>query len=190
MAKKESSFLNMVFTLIIICGVAALALGAVFNLTYKPIEKAKKLKQELAIKNVVPEFEIIKTFKVKPDDGEDSLIINNTFKNGNYIGTAIETYTDKGFGGRVKLMVGFLPDGSINNIAVLELNETPGLGSKMTEEKFKGQFKNKNPKDFKLIVKKDNGDVDAITAATISSRAFCDAVQRAYNAFIKLGGNE
>ena len=87
-------------------------------------------------------------------------------------------------------MVGFLPNGCIYNIEVLELKETPGLGTKMTEEKFKGQFKNKNPKNFKLIVKKDNGDVDAITAATISSRAFCDAVQRAYNAFVKFGGNE
>ncbi|MCD6112219.1 MAG: RnfABCDGE type electron transport complex subunit G [Bacteroidales bacterium] len=190
MAKIESNFKNMVLTLLIICGVAALALGAIYNLTKKPIEKSKLLKQELAIKNVVPEFEIIKTFKYKPDDGEDSLIINNTYKNSNYVGTAIETYTDKGFGGRVKLMVGFLPNGCIYNIEVLELKETPGLGTKMTEEKFKGQFKNKNPKNFKLIVKKDNGDVDAITAATISSRAFCDAVQRAYNAFVKFGGNE
>lgn len=190
MAKKESSFINMVFTLLIICGVAAIALGGIYNLTKEPIEKSKLLKQELAIKEVVPEFDIVKTFKVKPDDGVDSLIINNVYKNSNYIGTAIETYTDKGFGGRVKLMVGFLPDGSIKNIAVLELNETPGLGSNMTDEKFKGQFRNKNPKDFKLIVKKDNGDVDAITAATISSRAFCDAVQRAYNAFVKLGGNK
>ena len=55
----------------------------------------------------------------------------------------------------------------------------------MAEPEFKDQFTNKNPADFRLSVKKDGGPVDAITAATISSRAFCDAVQRAYNTLQK-----
>jgi electron transport complex protein RnfG len=84
-------------------------------------------------------------------------------------------------------MIGILPDGTINDISVLEQKETPGLGDKMQKSKsnFSLQFKNKNPASFKLKVKKDGGEVDAITAATIRSRAFCDAVNRAYNAYMK-----
>jgi electron transport complex protein RnfG len=83
-------------------------------------------------------------------------------------------------------MVGFSPDGTIRNTAVLEHKETPGLGDKMETEKsdFPDQFKGENPADFGLSVTKDGGDVDAITAATISSRAFCDAVDRAYKTFM------
>ena len=70
-----------------------------------------------------------------------------------------------------------------SEISVVDQKETPGLGTKITEEKFKSQFMGKNPSTFKLKVKKDGGDVDAITAATISSRAVCDAIERAYKAF-------
>jgi Na+-translocating ferredoxin:NAD+ oxidoreductase subunit G len=86
------------------------------------------------------------------------------------------------------LMVGLLPDGSINNISVIQQNETPGLGTKMKEPKFKDQFNKKNPSEFKFKVKKDGGHVDAITAATISSRAFCDAVDRARRNYQMKGG--
>ena len=97
------------------------------------------------------------------------------------VGTAVGTYSNKGYDAtQIQLMVGFLPDGSIRNISVIQQKETPGLGTKMKEPKFKDQFNKKNPAEFKLKVKKDGGQVDAITAATISSRAFCDAVDRAY----------
>jgi electron transport complex protein RnfG len=84
-------------------------------------------------------------------------------------------------------MAGFNTDGSVYNITVLQHQETPGLGSKMDEPTFKDQFKNINPTKIILKVKKDGGQIDAITAATISSRAFCDAVQRAYNTLEKGG---
>jgi Na+-translocating ferredoxin:NAD+ oxidoreductase subunit G len=108
------------------------------------------------------------------------------------VGTAVETFTKKGFSGEIKLMVGFTPEGEIVGIRVLEHKETPGLGDKMEVEKsdFHVQFQGKNPADFKLIVKKDGGNVDAITATTISSRAYCDAVQRAYDAFNKKSKKE
>jgi len=99
------------------------------------------------------------------------------------VGTAVQTYTNKGFSGHISIMVGFKADGVINDIAVLEHKETPGLGTKMTEPKFKDQFKNLNIAQLpekKVKVKKDQGTIEAITAATISSRAFCDAVQRAW----------
>jgi len=190
MAKTESNLKNMILTLLVITVVASFALGSIYNLTKGPIEQSKRLKKELAIKKVVPEFDSIMTCKVKPEDGTDSLVFNKVYKNNELVGTAIETYTDKGFGGRIRLMAGFLPDGTIKNIEVLELKETPGLGTKMVEPKFKDQFNDKNPDSFKLVVKKDGGDVDAITAATISSWAFCDAVQRAYNTLKKQGENK
>ena len=192
MAKKESSFINMVLTLLVVTAVAALALGGVYTVTKGPIAVAKRKKVEKAIKQVVPGFDtIVAEYKVLPETGKDSLTFFKAVdNNGDPLGTAIKTYTDKGFSGRFWIMVGFDPQGTINNIAVLEHKETPGLGDKMEKKKsynkktgksWSDQFNGRNPKDFILKVKKDGGDVDAITAATISSRAFCDAVQRAYD---------
>ena len=69
----------------------------------------------------------------------------------------------------------------------MQHKETPGLGDKTDSKKsnWNKQFREKDPSKFSLVVSKDGGDVDAITAATISSRAYCDAVQRAYDVFIE-----
>jgi electron transport complex protein RnfG len=197
MAQKESNIINMVLTLFLVTATAALALGFVYNATKGPIAEAKQQKLETAIGKVLPEFDKLEPkegIMVKPEDGTDSLTFYVAYKGGERVGTAVRTYTDKGFSGRFWIMVGFLPDGTINNTAVLEHKETPGLGDKMEAEKgdFPKQFMGKNPESYALQVTKDGGDVDAITAATISSRAFCDAAQRAYNAFMnkKEGGTE
>ncbi len=189
-SKKESNFVNMVLALVFVSVVAALALGSVYVLTKKPIALAQKRKQEAAIKAVLPAFNQVKGIKVPDADGADSLLFSVATKAGKLVGIAVNTYTDKGFGGRIEAMIGFLPNGTIYNTSILELKETPGLGTKLQKSKsdFPDQFKGKNPKTFRLKVKKDGGDVDAITAATISSRAFCDAVQRAYDTFQKEKG--
>lgn len=180
-AKKESSFFNMVSTLLLITAIAALSLGAVFNLTKEPIALARKAKQEAAIKSVLPAFGELKITKVKSALEDDSLQFNQAYVDGQLVGTAINTFTNKGFGGNIKLMVGLLPDGTINNISVLEHKETPGLGDKMQKNKsvWSEQFNGKKSETFKLDVTKDGGQIDAITAATISSRAYVDAVKRA-----------
>ena len=116
----------------------------------------------------------------RPTADGDSLDIYPAKKDSVLVGYAVNTNTKKGFSGNISLMAGFKPDGTIVNITVLEQKETPGLGTKMTEPLFKDQFTDKNPSSFTLKVKKDGGQIDAITAATISSRAFCDAIQRAY----------
>ena len=119
--------------------------------------------------------------KCKPPDGGE-LEFYPARKNGATVGTAVKTYTNNGFGGKVWLMVGFNPDGTIANYSVLEHKETPGLGSKMDQwftQTGKGSVIGKHPGTTGLKVSKDGGDVDAITAATISSRAFLDAVNRA-----------
>lgn len=182
MAKKESNFKNMTIALLTITVVAGLALSVVYSVTKEPIAASQKAKINNAIKKVIPEFETISDTVMMPSEGKDSIHVHRLMKGAKSSGNAIETYTDKGFAGRFSLMVGFNPDGSIANIEVLEHKETPGLGTKMALPAFKDQFKGLKISDLpdgKLKVKKDGGTVDAITAATISSRAFCDAVNRA-----------
>jgi electron transport complex protein RnfG len=189
MAKIESTFKNMALALTLIAIVSSACLGFIYELTKKPIEMAALNKKLEAIKQVVPEF------SNNPDDemfmlptGEgDSLEVYPARKDDMVVGYAVNTYTSRGFAGNISLMAGFKPDGTIIDISVLDQKETPGLGTKMTEPEFKDQFKSKNPAEFELKVTKDGGSVDAITAATISSRAFCDAVQRAYNTLEKGG---
>ena len=183
MAKRESTFKNMTIALFVITAVAGLAMAAVYSVTKEPIAMAQKVKINNAIKMVIPEFETIADTVLMPEDGKDSIRIHRLLKGAENSGMAVETYTDKGFSGRFSLMVGFQPDGSISNIEVLEHKETPGLGTKMALPAFKDQFKGLKMADLpgeKLKVKKDGGTVDAITAATISSRAFCDGVNRAW----------
>ncbi len=189
-SKRESSFINMVITLFLVAAVAALALGGVYTVTKEPIAIAKQKKLEAAIKSVLPDFDTIKEAKFIDPEGKDSLTFYYAYKDSLQIGAAIKTYTMEGFSGKIELMVGLLEDGTINNTAVLAHKETPGLGDKMDVSKsdFPLQFKGKNPADFKLYVTKDGGNVDAITAATISSRAFCDAVERAFITFEKEKG--
>lgn len=187
MAKTESTFRNMLLSLTLISLAASACLGFVYEFTKGPIELSNLNKKLTAIKQVVPEFNNNpndEMFKLPTGDG-DSLEIYPAKKDSAVVGYAINTYTKNGFSGNISLMAGFRPDGTIINITVLEHKETPGLGTKMTEPKFKDQFNDKNPDRFKMKVKKDGGEVDAITAATISSRAFCDAVQRAYNTLQK-----
>ncbi|MFP4525140.1 MAG: RnfABCDGE type electron transport complex subunit G [Bacteroidales bacterium] len=189
---KESTFSNMVLTLFLVTLFASTALGFIYELTKGPIEKAKLEKKNMAIQQVVPEYDNNpndEAYEVEVDDA--TLTLYPAKKEDKTVGVAVETFTTKGFSGEFRLMVGFNDDGTINNISVLEHAETPGLGDKMESDKsdWSEQFYNKSPEEFNLAVKGDGGDVDAITAATITSRAYCDAVERAYKAF-KKGGNQ
>jgi Na+-translocating ferredoxin:NAD+ oxidoreductase subunit G len=189
MAKTESTFRNMVLALTLIATGAAACLGFVYEMTKQPIELSNLNKKLNAIKQVVPEFNNnpdAEMFRLPTGDG-DSLDIYPAKKDNEIVGYAVNTFTETGFSGRITMMAGFRPDGSIVDVSILGHKETPGLGTKMAEPSFKDQFMGKNPSEFELKVKKDGGPVDAITAATISSRAFCDAVQRGYNTLQKGG---
>lgn len=190
--KLESNFTNMVVVLFSVTLIASAAVGYVQTLTAGPIEAAKEAKQTNAIRQVIPgEFDNdpnADVWKVQTPDGGE-LEFYPAKKNGEPVGTAVKTYTNNGFGGKIWLMVGFNPDGTVSNYSVLEHKETPGLGSKMDTwfaKDGKGNIVGKNPGTSGLKVSKDGGDVDAITAATISSRAFLDAINRASAA---LSGN-
>lgn len=183
---KESTFGNMVITLFVVCLVASAGVGGIYALTKDLIDAAKIAKVNSAISGVVPDFDndpSSEKFEVTTD-GKTSMVYPAK-KDGEIVGYAIEAATSKGFGGAIVLMVGFQPDGTIYNTAVISHTETPGLGDKIDVKKsdFSVQFNGKNPETFHLSVKKDGGDVDAITASTISSRAFCDAVETAYKTF-------
>lgn len=185
MAKKESTFLNMLLTLFLVTLIASAGLGLVYENTKDAIATAESKKKSLAIKRVLPEFNNSpgeEYFVVPSDIPGDSLYFYVAKMNDEVVGYAVESFSKNAFGGLLKILVGLSPDGTIQNVAVLEHKETPGLGTKMTEEKFSSQFPGKNPTAFNLKVTKDGGDVDAITASTITSRAYCDAVQRAFNA--------
>ena len=187
MAQKiESSLKNMVISLLVITLVAGLSLGFVQQVTKDPIANSKQQKQIEAISAVVPEFNNNPLEQPLPqpvfiDEVKECKVYTAT-KDSVVVGYAILA-TSSGFGGDVELMVGFTPDGKIYNTSVVSHQETPGLGDQMTTEKFRSQFIGFDCKTKKAIVKKDGGDVDALTAATISSRAFCTTIRKAYKAF-------
>ena len=184
--KKESTLINMLVALLVIAAVSGGVLGLVYGVTKDTIAEVDQKKNEAAIKAVLP----LENVTYKADTMQFTYEgVNTTFPcnlafdaNGNFQGAAVKT-SEGGFGGKIDMMVGFLADGTIKGTSVLSHAETPGLGANMTG-KFKDQFVDKNPNGFKLIVKKDGGDVDAITAATITSRAFSKAVDKAYQAFM------
>lgn len=180
MEKLESSFKNMVLSLVTICLVAGGALAGIYGLTKETIEIQKEQKLQAAILQVLPEgctiadAEIIK-----------GMTVYKGYIDNQWVGTAVET-TENGFGGPVKIMVGFDADSKVINYQVLEHQETPGLGDKMGAW-FKTDKGNQSILGKKangaFTVSKDGGDIDAITAATISSRAFLNAINKAYEAF-------
>jgi electron transport complex protein RnfG len=167
----------------------------VYELTKAPIEAAKKAKKEQAIKEVLPAFDSMEAeMLVKVDGYADSLKVTKAKKNNVFVGAAVETYSMNAFSGQIKVMVGFDAEGKIVNYAVLEQKETPGLGTKMVDwfktDKGNQDIRGKHPVMNNLSVSKDGGEVDAITASTISSRAFLESVRLAYDAYLQTANND
>ena len=176
--------------LLVLTGVTAVSvalLAYVNELTKEPIEQANAKTLSDAVSAVVPGFDNdpIAEKKMQEVNGVQYAVYPAT-KGGEYIGAAVEA-TAMGFGGELKVLVGFDAEGKLLNYSVLQHAETPGLGAKMQEwfreDKNRQSVLGRNLADGELKVSKDGGDVDAITAATITSRAFLNAVNRAYSAF-------
>lgn len=177
-----------------ICLVAGAILAGVNQFTTGPIAASKAAALEQAIKAVTPEFDNKPTeeaYMAVTADG-DSLKIYPAKKDGKFIGAAVESNTKKGFSGEIKVIVGFDAEGKLLNYSVLQHAETPGLGAKMQEwfrmDKNKQSVLGRELANGELKVSKDGGDVDAITAATITSRAFLNAINRAYSAYAGTDG--
>jgi electron transport complex protein RnfG len=179
----KSSFKNMTICLFVICLVCSALLAGVYALTAEPIAAAAAAKNEAAIKEVLPEsavtIEEVRTVDMDGQKYEYNLAYD---EQGNTVGCAINV-APVGFGGPIAIKVGFDANGVIWNTKVLSQAETPGLGAKCTEASFSEQFKGFDPAQKKLAVKKDGGDVDAITASTITSRAYADGLATASKVF-------
>ena len=178
MKKLESSFANMVIVLTIITVIAASCLGAMNNLTAEPIAASKKAKQETAIKAVLPEFT-----SLEEDNVNDQKIFRAYNANSELVGIAIET-AELGFGGNITTIFGIDANGAIVDYSLLQHAETPGLGSKLVDWfKVKSDIRGADANKMPLNVSKDGGEYDAITAATISSRAFLNSINKAYETY-------
>ena len=178
MAKLESSFKNMVLSLVIISMVAAGALAGVYALTAETIAIQEAQKQKAAIAAVLPQGCTI----AEPEEVE-GLTVYKAYEGDQWIATAVET-SEVGFDGPQVIMVGLDAEGKVLDYVVLKQTETPGLGAHIDHwfKDAKGNQSIIGKKAGELTVNKDGGDVDAITAATISSRAFLKAINKAYAA--------
>ena len=183
----KSSFRNMTICLFAICVVCSSLLAGVYALTKEPIDAAAKAKNEAAIKEVLPATAVTIEEERTVDFEGATYSYNLAYdQQGNTVGCAVNV-APVGFGGPIVIKVGFDADGVICNTKVLSQAETPGLGAKCVEPAFSEQFKGWNPAQKKLAVKKDGGDVDAITASTITSRAYADGLALACKVFQAIG---
>ncbi|MBR5018308.1 MAG: RnfABCDGE type electron transport complex subunit G [Bacteroidales bacterium] len=177
----KSTFGNMVLVLSGICLVCSALLGTVYAVTKAPIEASEVQKVNAAIAAVTPAFDNVPSEAVRNVEGGQIYTATNA---GEPVGYAIKVSVG-GFGGPLQLMVGFKPDGTVYNTSVISHSETPGLGAKLVDENIapRVQVKGKNPASDNISVKKDGGEIDAITASTITSRAFLKGVNAAYEVF-------
>ncbi len=189
MKKLESSLINMVGVLVCVCLIMGGILAFVNHVTEGPISQQAEKALSDGIKAVMmsDKLSVTDNDTIKQDfDGKECVFIVHKVADaeGKELGAAIES-TTMGFGGDLKVLVGFNPDGEILGYTLLQHSETPGLGAKADtwfQKDGKGSIIGKNPAT-PLVVNKDGGDVDAITASTITSRAFLKAVNQAYSVY-------
>ncbi|MBO4821197.1 MAG: RnfABCDGE type electron transport complex subunit G [Prevotella sp.] len=191
MKKLESTLVNMVGVLVCTCLIMGGILAFVNHATEGPISLQAEKALSDGIKAVMMSDQLNvtanDTVKETIDNKECVFIVHKVADaSGKELGAAIES-TTLGFGGDLKVLVGFNPQGEILGYTLLEHAETPGLGAKADkwfQKDGKASIIGKNPAT-PLKVSKDGGDVDAITASTITSRAFLKAVNQAYNVYMK-----
>lgn len=174
----------MVIVLTTITFISSAAVGGVYKLTKTLILETNEEKFNTAIQQVLPRFDTIKEeVLVDLKDGSAPVKVYEATLEGKTAGYAVEA-SALGYTQDIILLVGFNVDSDIHKIAVLSHAETPGLGSKITDpkNKFVVWFEGKNPEDINIMVKNDGGEVDVITASTITSRAYSKGVQKAFDA--------
>lgn len=187
MKKLESTWYNMMIVLTLIAVCAGAALAYVNHLTEGPIKEIAEANEAAAIKAVLCSDDVIITDTLVIGEGTESSTVYLTDR-----GAAVKTSDpgNKSFGGGLSIMVGLDCDCHVMGYSILTSNETPGLGAKADEwfqKDGKGSIIGKIA--GKLTVNKDGGDIDAITASTITSRAFLAAVNNAYAAYMAAQNN-
>lgn len=183
--KMKNTLKNMVLSLFGVTLICSASVALVQWVTLEPIAEAERKATNEALAVVLPEFD---NSTVSSEEVTGCPVDIYTATNGgNVVGYAVKSMTKKGYAGVISLMVGIAPDGTLLDVSVLAQSETPGLGSVITkpDNVVLASIKGKLLTDKTLQVKKDGGDVDALSGATISSRAYIDAVERAYTAVNK-----
>jgi len=188
MKKLESTFRNIVPVLLGISVFAVVAIASVYAFTKKTIDNSQLNKRAEAIEEVLPVHDHFDLKPVVLNNGVETTKVYKAYdKNNVLVGAAVESSSNNGYRGPIDIIVGFNIKGIIVNYTVIDQHETPGLGARMESwfktENTKADIRGKNAATANLNVSKDGGEVDAITSATISSRAFLFAVRNAYFAF-------
>lgn len=180
----------MVITLTIVAGIAATALSKVYDGTKDAIAEAKRQEVLRAIKTVLPSYDnepdkdIVELVTGKNKKGEDEkTVFYRGKKEGQFVGVAFKSSSMEGYSGLIEVMVGIDTTGTVSAIEVVSHAETPGLGDKIAFKWFEDMYKGKNLENTKWLVKKDGGDFDQLTGATISPRAVTQAVKKALDFF-------
>lgn len=166
-----------------ICIVISAALAGVNMLTSERIAQIAKENEFAACEQVFPpeddqKLEFVNFADIYPESGVNGYL---AAENGKAVGCVIIT-SAKGYGGDVEVMVGFDMNRTVTGVSVLSHSETPGLGANAAKESFLSQYVSSSDAG-NLAVTKDGGTVDAVTAATISSRAVTAAVNAAAESF-------
>lgn len=189
MTKLKSSLKNGILSLVLICLASGAILAAVNKFTSDRIATSRRMELENTLRAVLPPFSnspLADAYMAAVSEG-DSLRIFPAKRFGQVVGVAVESNTMRGYLGEIRLLVGFDSGGNLIDYRVLEHSETPGLGDKMEEWFRSGQgdrsVLGRNLSSGLLRLRRDGGEIDAITSATLSSRAFLDAINRAYVAF-------
>jgi len=170
-------FTRMISVVFIACGLAAGSLAVVNAVTKEPIANYEKQQKEAALREVsagADEFIVVTPDKVW-----------EAFRKKEKAGHVFLTQV-QGYGGPITLAFGTDSDGAVTGLRVLNHTETPGLGAKITTAQFRDQFKNRRPEQ--LVLKKDDpakGRIDAITGATITSRAVTKTMRSTLESFNK-----
>jgi electron transport complex protein RnfG len=189
MVKKQESGVKVILVLVLIAMFSAVLLAYVNTVTRGPIAANKKAETKKAIGivlNTLSDYKYEELPKEMEVESSPVRYFEAVGSSGKPAGYAFIVLGPNGFSSDLEMMVGLDSSGAIIDTYVLDHKETPGLGDAMTKEPFKKQFRTRNAKNTKWEVKKDGGDIDAITAATITSRAFTAGCKRALSAYEKI----
>ncbi|MBE0597672.1 MAG: RnfABCDGE type electron transport complex subunit G [Desulfuromonadales bacterium] len=185
---KETLRLALVLTLI--AAGAGLILSLVESATRAPIAEQRRQETLRALRAVLPPVDNAPdtdTVELKIGQDRRGRDLSRTFYRGRIggelAGVAFPVTAPDGYSGNIDIMVGVRPDGVVQAIAILQHAETPGLGDKIGADWFRGQFPGKHRENADWRVKKDGGDFDQITGATISARAVVTAVRQGLDFF-------
>jgi electron transport complex protein RnfG len=169
---------KLVFVMTLVSLISGVLLAVTHQYTREPIRQTEQRQLFDTLRQVLP-----------PMDGDPvPLVLSNaagrvtTFylarQGGAFAGVAFSCVSPNGYGGPVEALLGLKADGTLHGLEVIRMNETPGLGSKIAAPAFRAQFTGKPLEGSVWKVRKDGGPIDAVSGATISSRALCDAVSQ------------